>query len=96
MHAKVARLARATRRYKVTDRLAQAGAQAAGGYGHQLHCVFGTQMVLFRRRLGDALGPRLQGRCLSTLLGLQAAAQGPGRKFPREAAHLWLSTWIQA
>eukprot|EP00959_Pyramimonas_sp_CCMP1952_P162296 3393356-Pyramimonas_sp.AAC.1 len=32
MHRKIARLARATRRYRVTGRLAQQGGQAAGAY----------------------------------------------------------------
>eukprot|EP00959_Pyramimonas_sp_CCMP1952_P309158 6469810-Pyramimonas_sp.AAC.1 len=60
MHRKLLKSAAAARRFKLSSRLEQQGAQAAGAYGHQLHGVFGQNMVQFRRQLGNSLGPRCQ------------------------------------
>eukprot|EP00959_Pyramimonas_sp_CCMP1952_P333096 6974907-Pyramimonas_sp.AAC.1 len=79
MHAKIVRAARVTKRYHVTLRLAIQGGLAAANYAHQLYGTFGTAMTTCRRRLGDAVGPRLRGRCLTTLLDLKAAERDPAR-----------------
>ena len=70
MHNKVVRFARAARRYKLTARLEQQGALAAGSYGHQLHGVLGRRMQTMRSYMCDAVAPRRSGRCCTTLLDL--------------------------
>ena len=95
MSKKVLQYARATRRYGLTSRLEQQGAQPAGTYCHQLHGIFGQQMLQVRRNLANAVSPRLTGRCLTTLLDLRAHGQDPAYKMPVGCLRLWLSCWTK-
>eukprot|EP00959_Pyramimonas_sp_CCMP1952_P365348 7651527-Pyramimonas_sp.AAC.1 len=93
MHHKIPRFARATRRYRISSKLAMQVGIPAVTYGHQVYGAFGTTMTIYRRRVGDAVGPRLPGRCLATLLDLRA--RNPLRKLPQDALRARLTTWIQ-
>eukprot|EP00959_Pyramimonas_sp_CCMP1952_P197495 4130373-Pyramimonas_sp.AAC.1 len=93
MHRRVLKYAAALRRYQLPSRLGQQGAQAAGAYGRQLHGVFEHSMVQFRRKLCLSFGPRLSGRCLTTLIDLQAPNRDPAYRFPKDTLKLWIPCW---
>eukprot|EP00959_Pyramimonas_sp_CCMP1952_P170983 3573117-Pyramimonas_sp.AAC.1 len=84
MNKKVLQYARATRRHGLTSRLEQQGAQDAGTFGHQIHGLLGQQMLQVRRKVANAVAPRLPGRCLTTLLDLRAPQRDPAFKMPVE------------
>ena len=77
MSKNIVSFARATRRYRVPRRLELQGAQKAGLHGHELHGDWGGQLQQVRRKLASAVGPRLTGRCLTTLLDLKAPDRDP-------------------
>eukprot|EP00959_Pyramimonas_sp_CCMP1952_P403749 8460590-Pyramimonas_sp.AAC.1 len=93
MSRKVLQYARVTRRYGLTSRPEQQGAQAAGTHGHHLHGLFGQQMLQVRRTVANAVAPRLAGRRLTTLLDLRAHRRDPACKIPVACLRLWLSCW---
>ena len=95
MSGKIRKLARATRRYRVTRRLEVQGGQPAGLYAHQVLGVSGCQLKRCRRRLADACAPRMAGRCVTSLLSLAAPGRDPALKCPRECLQMWLQTWIE-
>eukprot|EP00959_Pyramimonas_sp_CCMP1952_P119790 2504745-Pyramimonas_sp.AAC.1 len=94
MHGRIARFARASRRYKPTMRLEAAAAQPAGHYGHQVYGVHGSAMLNMRRRLGHVASSARRGRCLTTVLDLRYGDQDPGYRLPCACLKMWLQTWF--
>ena len=50
-------------------------------------------MQQVRRKLASAVGPRLTGRCLTTLLDLKAPDRNPQYKLPLDTLRMWLAMW---
>eukprot|EP00959_Pyramimonas_sp_CCMP1952_P365040 7644168-Pyramimonas_sp.AAC.1 len=55
LHAKVARFARASKRYEVTSKLERLGAQAAGAHGQAGHGTYGRKLQQCRRGLAAVI-----------------------------------------
>ena len=90
---KVIRYTRVLRRAQLTSRLERQGAQAAGSYGYQLYGVMGSHLAAYRRRLGAACSGKTKGRCLTTLLALEAPGMDPAERFAVGTFELWLQQW---
>eukprot|EP00959_Pyramimonas_sp_CCMP1952_P277433 5799667-Pyramimonas_sp.AAC.1 len=52
-------------------------------------------MTQLSRKLGNAIGPKMPGRCLTTLIALKAIGRDPACKLPRECLRLWLTCWVR-
>eukprot|EP00959_Pyramimonas_sp_CCMP1952_P254535 5316408-Pyramimonas_sp.AAC.1 len=50
-------------------------------------------MQQVRRKLANAVGPRLTGRCVTTVLDLKAADRDPQYKLPCDTLRMWLAMW---
>ena len=81
------------RRAHLTSRLEKQGAQAAGSYAYQLRGVYGADLVSYRRKRGAASSTRTRGRCLTTLLEMEAPGADPGAKFIKGTFGLCLQQW---
>eukprot|EP00959_Pyramimonas_sp_CCMP1952_P260510 5447360-Pyramimonas_sp.AAC.1 len=90
---KIRKFTKASRQYHVTAKLQKQGGLPAGLYGHQVHGVFGQQMVSVRRRLGQSVSAGNRGRCLTTLLDIKTPDMDPAHTLPAKAVDMWLRTW---
>eukprot|EP00959_Pyramimonas_sp_CCMP1952_P463354 9484794-Pyramimonas_sp.AAC.1 len=94
LHAKVARFARASKRYTATSKLERLGAQAAGMYGQAIHGTYGRRLQQCRRGLAAVSSSGGKGICSTTPLSARAPGQDPGVKLPHDAIALRLQQWF--
>ena len=76
-HRKISRWARASRQYAVTATLEKVAGQTVAHYGHQIHGMFGAELLALRRRLGAVCGSNRRGALLNYRARPEGTTAGP-------------------